>query len=41
MKVNLATDFADLRDVCVIANPAKPEVDSLQVHAVEMEQTTD
>lgn len=41
VKVNLATDFADLRDVCVIANPAKPEVDSLQVHAVEMEQTTD
>ncbi len=41
VKVNLATDFADLRDVCVIANPAKPEVDSLQVHAVEMEQPTE
>ena len=38
VKVNLATDFADLRDVCVITTSAKPEIDSLQVHAVEMEQ---
>ena len=38
VKVHLSTDFANLRDVCVIANPAKPEIDSLQVRAQEMEQ---
>ncbi len=38
VKVNLATDFADLRDVCVISSPVKAEVDSLKMHALEMEQ---
>lgn len=38
VKVNLATDFANLRDVCVIVNPVKPEVDSLSIHALETEQ---
>jgi rod shape-determining protein MreC len=38
VKVHLSTDFANLRDVCVIANSAKPEIDSLQVRAQEMEQ---
>lgn len=41
VKVNLATDFGSLRDVCVIANPVKPEIDSLRVHAAEMEQPSD
>ena len=41
VKVNLATDFADLRDVCVIASPMKAEVDSLRMHAKEMEQPQD
>lgn len=41
VKVNLATDFADLRDVCVIASPMKAEIDSLKMHAKEMEQPQD
>lgn len=35
MKVNLGTDFARLRDVCVIKNIGRAEVDSLRVNAVE------
>lgn len=38
VKVNLATDFANLRDVCVITSPTKPETDSLLVKALEMDQ---
>lgn len=39
VRVNLATDFANLRDVCVFSNPAKAELDSLKSHAIEMEQS--
>lgn len=38
VKVNLATDFGNLRDVCVISNPAKAEIDLLQNRALEDEQ---
>lgn len=41
VKVNLSTDFANLRDVCVIANSVKPEIDSLRVHAAEIEQPSE
>ncbi len=38
VKVNLATDFGNLRNVCVISNPAKAEIDLLQNRALEDEQ---
>ncbi len=37
VKVNLATEFANLRNVCVISNRNKAEVDTLRVHAAEAE----
>lgn len=37
LQVNLGTDFARLRDVCVLATPNKVEIDSLQ-RKVEMEK---
>ncbi|MEG1580720.1 MAG: rod shape-determining protein MreC [Bacteroidaceae bacterium] len=38
LKVNLSTDFANLRDVSVVINQDKPEIDSLRVNAMETEQ---
>lgn len=35
VKVNLGTDFANLRDVVVIENTARAEVDTLRAHATE------
>lgn len=37
VKVNLGTDFANLRDVMVIENKDRSQLDSLKVHAVESE----
>ncbi len=36
-RVNLATEFATLRDVCVAANRDKPRIDTLRIHAAEAE----
>lgn len=38
VRVNLGTDFSNLRDVCVVVNENKPEIDSLRIHAVEAEE---
>lgn len=40
VKVNLATEFAKLRDVCVVSNRDKAEIDTLRIHATEAEENT-
>lgn len=40
VKVNLATEFAKLRDVCVVSNRDKAEIDTLRIHAAEAEENT-
>lgn len=40
VKVNLATEFAKLRDVCVVSNRDKAEIDTLRIHAAEAEEST-
>lgn len=37
IRVNLGTDFANLRDVSVISTPYKAEIDTLRSHAAEAE----
>ena len=37
LDVNLGTNFANLRDVLVVTTPYKAEIDTLQVHAQQME----
>lgn len=39
LKVNLATNFANLTDVCVVINKDRPEIDSLRVHFTNFENT--
>lgn len=37
LDVNLGTNFANLRDVSVVTTPYKAEIDTLQVHAQQMD----
>lgn len=37
LDVTLGTNFANLRDVLVVTTPYKAEIDTLQVHALQVD----
>ena len=41
LDVTLGTNFANLRDVSVVTTPYKAEIDTLQVHAQQVDEATE